>query len=172
MKNMLFWFNQSEFPTFVHYVRSTAVTIFFQCASLAHSYVFDMASIHVRNFKFPTEQVLYLYILLIQHVRSLPSRKWTPSIPLYRHSKYFFRMYFARNIVCATKLGHFMTLRGPSVTLGYDSDWIHRSSPVKTRALVPREDIIAGVLKLFFNTPPFMENKVVVPPSHNYNRVK
>ena len=31
------------------------------------------------------------------------------SIPFYRHSKYFFRTYFAKNIVCTTEVGHFGT---------------------------------------------------------------
>ena len=39
------------------------------------AYAFDMASIHVRNFTFTIEKVLYLYILLIENFRSAPNRK-------------------------------------------------------------------------------------------------
>ena len=39
------------------------------------AYAFDVASIYVRNFKFPTDQIRYLYPLLIQHVRISPNCK-------------------------------------------------------------------------------------------------
>ena len=39
---------------------------------------FNMVSIHVRHLKFSTEQVLYLYMLLICHVRSPSSKNGHP----------------------------------------------------------------------------------------------